>query len=164
MIMLMRTTVRSAGEFTDWASRAAASHLVTYHIGNLAADRAGHAALHLLAETVLILAESGYVTTSQAVMRLPMGSATWYSASRSSAGFAPRSILFGHCDAFAYRALQAMRNRPASQSATHAIRDHMGCPVATAARYLAHMTEMKWVEPAEPKGVRLSAEGLRMLS
>ena len=164
MSLIMRTTVRNAREFAEWATCAAPGHPVTYHIGNLAVDRSTHAALHLLAETVLIFAECGFVTTSQAIMRLPLATATWYYACRTGSGQAPRSILFGQCDAFTYRALEAMRDRQGSMSAARAIRDHIGCPEATAVRYLADLTERKLVEPAEPKGIRLSAEGLRMLS
>jgi hypothetical protein len=164
MSMIMRTTVRNAREFAEWATRAAPGQPVTYHIGNLAIDRAAHPALHLLAETVLIFAECGFITTSQAIMRLPMATATWYSVARTGSGRAPRSILFGQCDAFAYRALQAVKSRDASKSATRAIRDQMGCQMDTAAAYLTVLTERKWVEPAEPKGIRLSAEGLRMLA
>jgi hypothetical protein len=97
-------------------------------------------------------------------MRLPLGSATWYYATRTGSGRAPKAIMFDQCDAFTFRALQAMRDRDASQSAGRAIRDHMGCPEQLALDYLALLYARKWIEPAEPKGWQLSPEGLRMLT
>lgn len=164
MTIALRNTVRNAHELTRWAARAEKGQPVTYHIGDLARDRAASPNLHLLAETVLILSEHGYITTSQVIMRLPLGSATWYSASRTGRGRAPRSIMFDQCDAFTFRALEAMRDRDASQSAGRAIRDHMGCPEQLALDYLALLYARKWIEPAEPKGWQLSPEGARMLT
>lgn len=164
MSITLRNTVRTAKEFTRWAARAEPGQPVTYHIGNLAADRANSPALHLLAETVMIFSQAGYIATSQVVMRLPLGAATWYYATRTGSGRAPRSIMFDQADAFAYRALEAMRDRDASLSAGRAIREHMGCTDQLALDFLALLWARGWVEAAEPKGYRLSAEGLRMLA
>jgi len=164
MSIALRNTVRTAKEFTRWAARAETGQPVTYHIGNLGRDRSESPALHLLAETVLILAECGFVATSQIVMRLPMGSATWYSATRTGRGRAPRAIMFDQADAYAFRALEAMRDRDPSQSAGRAIRDHIGCSEQLALDFLALLWARGWVEPLESKGYRLSAEGLRMLT
>ena len=164
MSIAIRNTVRTAKEFTRWAARAERGQPVTYHIGNLGRDRAESPALHLLAETVMIFAEKGYIATSQVIMRLPMGSATWYYATRTGSGRAPRSIMFDQADAFAYRALEAMRDRDASLSAGRAIREHMGCTDQLALDFLALLWARGWVEPSGGKGYRLSDEGRRMLS
>jgi hypothetical protein len=160
----LRQTVKNAHEFTRWSAMAERGQQVTYHIGNLGQDRAQSDHLHLLAETILIFAESGYVITSQVVMRLPLGAATWYYVSRTGRGRAPRSILFDQCTAFEYRALQAMRDRDPSQSASRAIRDQMGCPETIAAQYLTKLLAREWIEPQEARGYRLTAEGLKMLA
>lgn len=157
MSLMEQTTVRDARENVEWATRAAPGQSVTYHIGSLAIDRAGYHALYLLAETVLIFSECGYVATSQAIMRLPLQSATWYSTSRTGSRQTPHSILFDRCDAFAYRALRALKDRIANKSTANAIRDHMGCSIATASRDLAQLAGRKRVELAEPKGIRPSA-------
>lgn len=160
----LKNTVRSAHDFVRWAAAADKGQPVTYHIGDLGRDRAQSPELHLLAETVLLLAETGYIGTRQIIMRLPMGAATWYSAHRTGAGWAPRSIMFDQCDAFSYRALQAIKSRDASQSAGRAIRDHMGCTESLALDYLALLYARKWIDPVEPKGWQLSPEGIRMLT
>lgn len=164
MTLAIRQTVRSARDLTQWAARAEKGQPVTYHIGDLSRDRAESPALHLLAETVLILAETGFLATRQVIMRLPLGAATWYFAHRTGAGWAPRSIMFDQCDAFTYRALQGMMRRSASQSASRAIRDHIGCSDAMARDYLADLQTRNWIEPCEPKGWQLSPEGIRMLT
>ena len=164
MTIAIRNTVRNAAEFIRWAARAEAGQPVTYHIGNLGRDRAESPALHVLAETVLILSEAGFVATSQIVMRLPLGSAVWYSAARTGRGRAPRAIMSGSCDAHEYRALEAVKARDGFRSISRAIRDHMGCPETVAQQYVGVLTARGWVEPVEPRGYRLSAEGQRMLA
>lgn len=164
MTIAIRNTVRTAKEFTRWAAQAAPGSAVTYHIGNLAADRAQSHDLHELAETVLIFVEHGFVTTSQVVMRLAVGSSVWFSAVRTGSGRAPRSILFGQCDPFAFRALEALRDRESSQTFARAISEHMGCSGGVALDYLALLWARGWIESVEPKGYRLTAEGLRMLT
>lgn len=163
MNVALRNTVQDATSLTRWAAKAMAGEPVTYHIGSMAADRAASPALHLLAETVMVLVEASYLAASQTVMRLPTGSATWYVATRTGRGRAPRSIMFDQCDAFTYRALQAVRERPADLSAAHAIRETLGCPDRLAADYLALLYARKWIEHAEPKGWQLSPQGQAML-
>jgi hypothetical protein len=164
MTIALRNTVRNAREFTRWAAKAEAGSPVTYHIGSLAADRADSPALHLLDETVLIFAQCGYVATSQHVMRLPIGTSTWYVATRTGRGRVPTGIMFDRCDAHTFRALEALRQRDASQSAARAIRDHMGCPESLALDFLCLLWARGWIQKAEPKGYELSPEGLKMLN
>ena len=164
MTIAIRNTVRSAHDFIRWAARAETGEPVTYHIGSLSVDRATSPVLHLLAETVMIFAECGFVTTSQVVMRLPTGAATWYYASRTGRGRVPRSIMFDTVDAHTFRALQAVRDRDESTGAARAIRDVIGCSMDLAHDYLALLFVKNWIEPAESKGWQLSAEGLRMLT
>jgi hypothetical protein len=159
-----RQTVRNSKEFIRWACAAERGDSVTYHIGNLASDRADAAVLHQLAETVMILMETGYVTIQQVTMRLPINSPTWYSVVRTGTGWAPRSIIFEDCEPTTYRALQALKIRDADQSAARAVRDAIGCPESLALDLLALLYARKWIEPAEPKGWQLSGDGLRMLT
>lgn len=164
MSIALRNTVRNAKELIRWAARAEAGQSVTYHIGNLGLDRVEAPTLHLLAETVMVFAEHQYISTSQVIMRLPMESATWYSATRTGRGRPPRSIMFDLCNAHHYRALEAVRERDASRSISRAIRDHMGCPEQTAQQFVATLPAKNWIERAEPKGWQLSRDGLRMLA
>lgn len=164
MNVALRNSVQNAHEFTRWAAAATTGQPVTYHIGHLGRDRAASPALHLLAETVMIFADRMFVTTAQYQMRLPLGSATWYTATRTGRGQAPRSIMFDQCDAHTFRALEAVNDRDASMSAGRAIRDHLGCPEQLALDYLALLWARQWIEEADAKGYRLTAEGLRMLT
>lgn len=164
MTQAIRTTVRTATELTRWAAAAEPGQQATYHLGNLAADRAASPALHLLAETVLLLSEHGYIATQQHVLRLAAGTSIWYCATRTGRGNAPRSIMFGQCDAHQYRALQALRDRDSATSATRAIRDHMGCPEQLAMDYLTLLFVRGWVEECDGRGWQLTREGSRMLT
>lgn len=162
--MEIRTTVRNAAELIGWAVAAEKGQPATYHIGDLARDRSESRELHMLAETVLILSECGFIVPRQVIMRLPMGSVTWYSVVRTGSGWVPRSIMFDQCDAFAYRALQAVNGRDASQSAHRAIRDQFGCSESMALDYLALLYASNWIEKHDAKGWQLSPEGIRMLT
>ena len=72
--------------------------------------------------------------------------------------------MLDQCDAFHYRALQAVRDKPADLSAAHAIREHMGCPDHVASDFLASLLSRQWIEPAEPKGWQLSPAGRSALT
>ena len=57
-----------------------------------------------------------------------------------------------------------MRDRASAQSATRAIRDHMGCPETVARAYQDDLAARNLIEPAEPKGWQLSQTGAAMLT
>ena len=163
MTIPARTTVRNARELVHWLARPEAGTAVTYHIGNLAADRAASPVLHALAETVLILAERGALSASQQLMRLSVGASTIYSVARKDHRKAPRSLMLSQIDAHSWRALEAIADRPVDQSATRAIREHLGCPEDHAADMMCLLLATGMVERGEGKGYQISAAGRRML-
>lgn len=163
MTVATRSTVRSAKDLCHWLARPESGPAVTYHIGNLAADRAASPALHQLAETVLILAERGALTTAQHRMRLSVGNPVIYSVTRQDHRRAPRSIMLGQIDAHTWRALQAVENRHADQSAARAIREHLGCPEDQAADLLCLLFALGMVEKTDAKGYQATPTGARML-
>lgn len=163
MTLPARTTVRNAKELVHWLARPEAGPAVTYHIGNLAADRAASPVLHTLAETVLILVERGAVTTTQHTMRLSVGNSTIYSVARADHRRAPRSLMLSQIDAHSWRALQAVADCPSDQSASRAIREHLGCPEDHANDLMCLLLALGLVERAKGKTYQISAAGRRML-
>lgn len=163
MTLPARTTVRNAKELVHWLARPEAGPAVTYHIGNLAVDRVGSKVLHALAETVSILTERRAVTASQMTMRLSVGNSTIYSVARADHRLAPRGLMAGQIDAHTWRALQAIAERQGDQSATRAIRDHLGCPEGHASELMCLLMATGLVERVDPKGYQVSALGRRLL-
>jgi hypothetical protein len=164
MNVAMRATARNTQEFVRWAGRAEFGQSVTYHIGNLARDRAESPVLHALAEAVMIFRERKVIVTSRQIMHLPLGTSTWYVATRSGHGRAPRALLLDQCDPHEFRALEAIHRRDPAQSASRAIRDHLGCPESLAIDLLSRLCARGWVEPAKPRGWRMTPSGQQVLA
>lgn len=142
-----------------WAASARPRDFVTYHVGNLAADRASNPALNEMAELVRLLQETGWIMQSTKAVKLAAVRGHAYFASRTGAGFAPRCILLGDMTPRQWRAMKAVRDRVGYQSAHRAIRDELAGSEDEAADILAYLYANGWVEPAEQKGFRLSEAG-----
>ena len=157
-----RLTVADERQFLMWAARAPSLETVTYHVGNLAADRAKNHNLHLMAEAALLLTETGWLTVSQTPLRssLPL---TCYFATRTKGGKAPRGVMLWQITAPEYRALRAVRDADPDQSAVRAIRDGLGYSEDIAADYLALLFAKGFVERADDRGWQPSSLGLQML-
>lgn len=160
-----RKTVADAAHFCQWAAGAPPGDFVVYHIGNLGKDRIGNPTLHELADTVLLLSESGFVLGAQYPISLAGISGASYAATRTGRGWAPQSILHRRLSAQTWRALYAVHHRDSWMSAQRGIRDTLSCPDDIAADILAHLHASGWVvEASEGKGWVLSPAGIRMLT
>ena len=150
MTVTFRPTVSGSAQFLSWAAAARPNDMVTYHCGNLSADRVRSHDLHLVAEAVLLLNETGFIAPSQTAHRGSGESFSTYCAQRTRGGRAPRAVMLGQISASEYRALRE-------------VRDRLGYPEEVAADYLALLLARGFIEPGESRGWQPSAVGLRML-
>lgn len=158
-----RKTVADTAHFCQWAAAAPPGDFVVYHIGNLGRDRIGNAALHDLADTVLLLSEAGFVLGAQYPIHLAGIAGASYAATRTGRGWAPQSILHRRITAQTWRALNSVHHRDSWMSAQRAIRDTLSCSDSLAADTLSALYAEGWVTDAPGKGWCLSPAGLRML-
>lgn len=164
MMLKPRKTVPDVPSLCEWAATAPAGDFVVYHVGNLGADRAANPALHQLAETVLLLQETGWVVGSSVPLHLAGFIGTSYGVTRTGRGSAPRSILLNRIPAQHWYALRAVRDRDPDYSAVRAIRDALSCSESHAADLMALLYARGWVRAAEVgKGYELTPDGLRAL-
>ncbi|WP_395542726.1 hypothetical protein [Neotabrizicola sp. sgz301269] len=160
MTIAITNMISSAGELRRWAANARPRDFVTYHIGNVARDRAESQILHDLAELVLLLQETGFIIGSTKRVELAAVQGFVYFATRTGAGYAPHCIIRGTISCREFRALQAIRDRVGYSSAQRSVRDALSCADAEAADLLALLYARKWVEDAPEKGFQLSETGL----
>lgn len=151
--------ISTCADLRVWAAGARPREFVTYHVGNLAADRADNPVLNDMAELVRLLQETGWLMQSTKSVKLAAIRGHAYFATRTGGGFAPRCILFGDMTPRQWRALKAVRDRIGYQSAHRAIRDELATSEDDAADMLALLYSLGWVEPAPEKGFRLSDSG-----
>lgn len=118
-----KSRTATTAEFLDWARKARYGDWAVYHIGNLAFDRWNDRALHNMADTVSLFADTGFVVPSQATS--PAKTENTYMATRTGRGHAPRSVLAGRASARDFRALRAIIEREAAMSAARALRYRM---------------------------------------
>lgn len=163
MTVTFRPTVSGETQFLSWAASSRRGDTVTYHVGNLGADRAVSHALHLVAEAALLLQETGWVSASQVPLRTSSASLSSYFATRTGSGSAPRAVLLQQITAPEYRALRVVRDRDHDLSAARAIRDCLGYSEDIAADYLALLLARRFIEASEDRGWQVSNLGLRML-
>lgn len=163
MKLAIRKTVADAKGFCIWAASAPVGDFAIYHIGELGRDRINNPELHELAETVLILCNTGYIVSAQYPMRLAHINGWSYVATRSRGGWAPRAFLRREINSTEYLALNALRHRDAAMSAPRTVRDALSCPDSVASDMLTYLHQSGWVEEAPGKGWSVSATGLRML-
>lgn len=151
--------VADARALCAWAQAARPGDGCTWHIGNLVEDRASHPGLHLLAETVLILQERGFVASGgQMRVTLPTIRGRAYGTVRTGTGTAPRALLGGKITATEFRALEAVDARAGGTSVTQGVRDALSLPHEAAAALVAALRSRGWVE-----GRQLTDRGERML-
>lgn len=159
-----RKTVADVPSLCAWAANAPAGDFVVYHVGNLGTDRATNTALHELAETVLLLQETGWLVGSSVPLHLAGFIGTSYGVTRTGRGFVPQSILHNRITAAEWYALRAVRDRDADYSAVRAIRDALSCSENHAADLMALLYAKGWVQAAKVgKGYELTPEGLRVM-
>lgn len=159
MVQLMNM-ITSGEQFRIWAAGAKPRDRITYHIGNLAIDRANNSALHDLAEMIRLLQETGWVIQSTNRVNLAAIRGHAYFVTRTGGGYAPRCILNNSISARHYRAMQALRDRVGYVSAQRAVRDALATNETDAADILAYLYARRWVEEAPEKGFRVSDAGV----
>lgn len=154
--------------FLRWFKAARAGDTCLYHAGNLATDRAKDGHLNDLADTVMLLNETGAVRASQYRQYLFIMDVWSYIAIRANGGYIPKDIVTGKITSREWRALRAVRDRDADISATRAIRDALSASWlssdATAKDLLQSLAERKLVEEAPSKGWQLTKIGLRAMT
>lgn len=163
MTIALRNTVWDIASLCRWARGAMPGDWCVYHIGNLARDRAHNAGLNDLAETVLLLCETGHLTASAHRVRLPLAQGWTYTARRTERAHMPRALVQQKVTAVQYRALQALRDRDPDTSATRAIRNAISATAGNSDRIAAAVLDQikvsGFVAPAEGKGWELTQEG-----
>lgn len=163
MTVTFRPTVSGAAEFLKWAASSTRGETVTYHVGNLGADRTKHYGVHLVAEAALLLNETGWVSATQVPLRTSGASLSTYFAQRTGKGTAPTAILMQQITAPEFRALRVVRDRGHDMSAVRAIRDTLGYSEDVAADYLMLLLARRFIEPGAERGWQLSSLGYKML-
>jgi hypothetical protein len=110
---------------------------------------------------VMIMQEFGFVNLSQMAVPNDMENARAYLATRTGEGYMPRLLTSHQIGAIDYRALQAIKRRPASLSAARALRSDMALPETAATNMLKSLGERGLIVRAEQHGGWDVAEDLR---
>lgn len=163
MTIAIRNTVWDITSLCRWARGALPGHWCVYHIGHLARDRAQNPDLNNMAETILLLCETGHLTASAHRFRLPLAEGWTYIATRTEKAHMPRALIREEISAIQFRALQAVRERDPATSATRAIRNAISAAAGNSDRIattvLDSLKDAGFVAPAEGKGWELTQEG-----
>ena len=154
--------------FCRWLKSAKEGQTCVYHAGNLSLDRSLDPFLNELADTVMLVQETGGIITKQWRQYLPITDLWCYVAIRTRNGFVPKSIQSQKITALDYRAMRAIRDRDADISASRAIRDAISASWSSsdtfAKQILTALKDQGFLEEAPGKGWQLSAAGLRMMT
>lgn len=165
---IMEGMVFDTTGFRRWIKRASVGDTCLYHAGNLSSDRSADPVLNDLADTVMLLHETGAVRTTQYRQYLYITDVWAYIAIRSAGGYAPKAIIAGTLTSRDWRALRAVRDRDADISATRAIRDALAASWsssdAQARDLLDSLAARKLVEEAPGKGWKVTAAGIRAMT
>lgn len=166
MSILPRHTVTDAPSLVRWAAKAVRDEFVLYFAGDLATERRRDAHINALADTALLLAETGFLTLAQRRQHLPIEDVSAYSAKRTGAGYLPRLIRAGNLTSFEWRALKALRDRSADISAMRAIRDAstLSSSDADAQAMLDSLIARGLVREADNRGWTLTKDGMEALT
>lgn len=158
-----KTRITELDEFLRWAKVAKYGDFCVYHEGHLSADRTENPVLNSIAETVLLLQDTGWVYASQNRMFTDIGNA--YFATRSGKGFAPRSVMSRDITAAEYRTLYAINSKQSGVSIVRVIRDSLSTSSdARAERVLRQLRSDGWVEPVDTgKGWKITDVGRKLL-
>ena len=159
----LRHDAKTVQEFVKWARAAIYGDFCVYHIGSLSADRIKNPDLSALADTVLLLQDTGFVIATQ--HRRDVSDQTRYMATRTGRGYAPRSIMTGEISAGEWRILDAINGARHGKSITRVIRDTLATSSDAAARAVLEKLKARgWVEE-DPSvlGWKISRHGLSML-
>lgn len=156
-------TSKSIDEFLRWARTADYGEFCVYHEGSLGRDRVGNRDLSQVADTVLLLQDTGFVIATQ--FRSGIDMPTKYVATRTGYGYAPRAIIRGEITATDWRILCAVREARHGKSITRVIRDTLSTSSDAAAAGVLHtIKKAGWIEE-DPSvmGWKISAAGLSLL-
>jgi len=154
--------VRDTKAFIEWAKQAAPGEWVVYHIGILPRDRIDNNRVNILADTVHVLARTGWVVTSQAKVNYPVVEGHQYIATRSTGGYAPKALMSGKITGFQFLLLEAVQQRPTDQAAVRAIREATSASDQAARRLLRDLEDEGLVECSVNNTI-LTQAGLRAL-
>lgn len=165
MTQTLRRTAASASDFRAWLRGAQPGDRCTYHVGQMARDRAGSAKLAELADCVTMFAELSIVTPVSYRMVLAVGPRVVYSATRTSARLAPRALVTGQIKPLEYRALRALADRDvnARQSATRCLRDAIAMPEGKGRVLLETLHYRRLVERDAVVGWQISDRGRELI-
>lgn len=168
MSILPRHIVGTVRELSRWCKTAAVGEGVIYHAGEISVDRRKDDNINALADTVLLLAETGFVSCTQRRQYLYVEDVWAYWAIRARDGYAPRALIDGKLTSFEWRALKALRDRDADISATRAVRDALSFAMSSsdqsAEALLQGLKARRLVEEAPGKGWQLSKLGVGALT
>lgn len=159
----LRHEARNVADFVKWAKSAVYGDYCVYHSGNLSIDRRENDDVCKLADTVLLLHDTGFVIATQ--HRRNIGAQTDYMATRTGRGYAPRSIMNGEISAGDWRILEAINGARHGKSITRVIRDTLATSSEAAARAVLDSLKIRgWIEE-DPSvlGWKISRLGLSML-
>jgi hypothetical protein len=162
--IVARRLVLSLPTFWRWLRSAVPGECKIYHAGMLASDRIGDADLSDLADTIMVLQGTEYVSISQYRQDLPITRLTVYTVTRTGRGYAPSGLETGKLAVREYMALDAVLRRDAHVSAARAIRDACGITDDEAAAILLALRTRGLIEDASGKGVTLSQAAIRMMT
>lgn len=170
MSTLPSHVVASVPEFIKWLKAAMPNEICLYHTGDIGVDRKKLTLTYIndLADTAMLLSETGYVILSQSRYYLPTHDGWAYHAQRTGRGYAPKAIMDGKLTSFEWRALRALRDRDADISATRAVRDALSFAMSSsdqsAEALLQALKARRLVQEAPGKGWELSKLGVGALT
>lgn len=162
-IVTRRIVMDTAG-LRRWLRAAVAGEQKIYHAGLLAADRVQWPDLNDLADTIMVLQETGFVTASQYREQLPMDNIWVYLVTRTGKGYAPVGLMSGKLTARDFIALNAVLHREPSMSATRAVNDACGLNDTDAAKILSDLRERSLIEDAPGKGIAITKAAVALMS
>lgn len=143
---VLQIVIASTDQFLEWCRDASAMATCIYHVGSLGLDRSNSADLNNLAEIATILAAGDFLVLGQHKVPLVAGRQTAYTATRTTGGHAPRSILTGEMAPIDYRALRALDDSNGYQSSTRVIRDELSCSDMAAAAIVSALRRKGLIE------------------
>lgn len=162
--IVTRRIVMDTASLRRWLRSAVAGEQKIYHAGLLAHDRNLYPELNSLADTIMVLQETGYVAASQYRQQLPMDSLWVYLVARTGKGYAPSGVMSGKLPARDFIALQAVLHREPSMSATRVVRDACGLNDDEAAKVLADLRERGLIEDAPGKGITITKAAIALMT
>lgn len=160
----LRHEAANTAEFIRWARGAIYGDFCVYHQGSLSTDRRSNPEVCSLADTVLLLQDTGFIIATQ--YRRDIDAETQYIATRTGRGYAPRAVMKGEITAGDWRILGAICEARHGRSITRIVRDMLATSSDKAATaVLEAFKAREWIEEdPSVSGWKISALGLSMLA